>query len=82
MAQEMQPQKREAPFPAFPPNTSFGPCPDLQTCVGGPDNRLRLRPKYFPCIHGINFPKELLSEFDLREPSISPENRHLSHLTL
>lgn len=53
-----------------------------QTWVGGPDARLHLRPKHFPCIHGINFPKELLSGFDLREPSISPENRHLSHLTL
>lgn len=38
-------------------------------------------PTYLSCLHGINFPKELLSEFDLQEPSISPENHHLSRLT-
>lgn len=64
-----------------PPLPPALPTPDLPTRVGGPDSWLHLRPKSLLCIHGINFPKELLSEFDLREPSISPENHHLSRLT-
>ena len=74
--------KKRRNQPPFPPSlpTSASAC--VQTWVGGPDSWLRLQPKYFPCSHGINFPKELLSEFDLREPSVSPKNHHLSCLTL
>lgn len=68
LGQEMQPRKEEPPL-SDPPAQHRLLLP----------SRLPATPaaKTFPCIHGINFPKESLSEFDLREPSISRENHQL-----
>lgn len=60
------PRKQRATEESHPfPTASLVPAPArVQTWVGGPDAWPHLQPGCL-CIPGINFPKELLSEFDL-----------------